>query len=42
MKILGKNYEVKDVFESFMTVPDCVVVSRNKIGTGHGEAKLYV
>ncbi len=42
MKILGKNYEVKDVFDSFMTVPDCIVVSKNKIGIGHGEAKLYV
>ena len=42
MKILGKNYEVSDVFDSFMTVPDCIVVSKNKIGTGHGEAKLYV
>ena len=42
MKILGKNYEVRDVFESFMTVPDCIVVSKNKIGTGHGEAKFYV
>ena len=42
MKILGKNFEVRDVFNSFMTVPDCIVVSKNKIGTGHGEAKLYV
>lgn len=42
MKILGKTYEVKEIFDSFMTVPDCVVVGKNKIGTGHGEAKFYI
>ena len=31
-----------DVFPSMMTVPDCLVVQKNKLGGGHGEAKLYV
>lgn len=31
-----------DVFPSMMTVPDCIVVQKNKIGGGHGEAKLYI
>lgn len=31
-----------DVFPSMMTVPDCMVVQKNKLGGGHGEAKLYI
>lgn len=42
MKIDGKDYQTIAVFPSMMTVPDCVVVRSNKIGTGNGEAKLYV
>lgn len=42
MRILDKYYDVVDVFDCFMTVPDCVVVTKNKIGRGHGEAKFYV
>lgn len=42
MIILGDNYRVLDTFDEDMTVPDCLVVNKNKLGTGHGEAKLYV
>lgn len=28
--------------KEMITVPDCFVVNSNKIGSGHGEAKLYV
>ncbi len=42
MKILGDNYRVIDTFDSDITVPDCLVTTKNKLGRGHGEAKLYV
>lgn len=42
MKIDGKDYQTFSVFPNMMTVPDCVVVRSNKIGSGNGEAKLYV
>ena len=42
MKILGENYRVLDTFDGDMTVPDCLVAAKNKLGKGHGEAKLYV
>ena len=42
MKILGETYKVIDTFDSDMTVPDCLVAAKNKLGKGHGEAKLYV
>lgn len=42
MKILGETYKVIDTFDSDMTVPDCLVAAKNKLGRGHGEAKLYV
>lgn len=42
MKILGENFNVIDVFNVDMTVPDCFVLNKNKIGKGNGEAKLYV
>lgn len=42
MIILGDNYRVLDTFDEDMTVPDCLVVNNNKLGAGHGEAKLYV
>ena len=42
MKINGKNYPTIAVFPSMITVPDCVVVRSNKLGKGHGEAKLYI
>ncbi len=31
-----------DVFPGMMTVPDCLVVQKNKLGGGHGESKLYI
>ena len=31
-----------DVFPNMMTVPDCLVVAKNKLGGGHGEAKFYI
>lgn len=42
MIILGETYNVIDTFDSDMTVPDCLVAAKNKLGKGHGEAKLYV
>ncbi len=42
MKILNKNYEVLAVFPNNITVPDCNVVASNKLGTGHGESKMYI
>ena len=37
--INGEKYEVVDTLE-YVTLADSFV--KNKIGTGHGEAKLYV
>lgn len=42
MKINGENLPTLGVFSNMMTVPDCVVVSSNKLGHGHGEAKFYI
>ena len=42
MKINGENLQTISVFPSMMTIPDCVVVSSNKLGKGHGEAKFYI
>ena len=39
IKILGKEYEILDTLE-YITLADSFV--KNKIGSGHGEAKLYV
>ncbi len=41
LQILGKNYKVLDAKEK-ITIADSFVVRQNKIGTGNGEAKLYV
>ena len=40
MKINGKEYEILDTLES-ATLADSFL-KENKIGKGHGEAKLYV
>jgi len=40
MKILDQDVQCLGVSED-LTVPDCCVVSHNKIGTAHGERKLY-
>lgn len=42
MKINGEELKTLAVFPTMMTVPDCLVVSSNKLGKGHGEAKFYV
>lgn len=42
MIINGERLKTIDVFKNMMTVPDCIVVSSNKIGKGHGEAKFYI
>jgi predicted restriction endonuclease len=42
MKILGTNYKILENFDTSITVPDCIVVNKNKLGTGNGEAKLYI
>ena len=42
MIINGEKLKTVSVFPSMMTVPDCMVVQSNKIGSGHGEAKLYI
>lgn len=42
MKILGESYRVLDTFDGDITVPDCLVAAKNKLGKGHGEAKLYI
>ena len=42
MRILGNDFRVLDNFDGAITVPDCLVVPKNKLGGGHGEAKLYV
>ena len=31
-----------DSYPQIITIPDCFVTPANKIGAGHGEAKLYV
>lgn len=41
MRILGQSFKVIDIFDKNITVPDCIVVNKNKLGYGNGEAKLY-
>lgn len=41
MYIGGHKFEVKDTFDNIITIPDCFVLGKNKLGHGHGEAKLY-
>ena len=42
MNILGTDYNVIDVYDHSITIPDSYVVNDNKTGKGHGEAKLYM
>lgn len=42
MEINGEKFTKQDIFDTNITVPDCIVVNNNKIGGGHGEAKLYI
>ena len=41
IKLLGQSYELIDTKEK-ITIADSFVVRQNKIGSGNGEAKLYV
>lgn len=42
MYLNGEYLQTLAVFNNMMTVPDCIVARSNKIGTGNGEAKLYI
>lgn len=42
MNILNNNFDVEEVFDTSFTIPDCFVAQPNKLGGGHGEAKLYI
>lgn len=42
MNIEGEKFQVIDTLNSPITVPDCFVKRDSKIGTGNGEAKLYI
>ncbi len=42
MKIDGQNFNFVDTLNSSITVPDCFVKRGSKIGSGNGEAKLYI
>lgn len=42
MKINGEELHTLGVFPNMLTVPDCMVLGSNKLGSGHGEAKLYI
>lgn len=42
MKIDGVNFNFVDTFNTPIFVPDCFVMGASKLGTGHGEAKLYI
>lgn len=42
MIIAGQKFNILDTLSSSITVPDCFVKSGSKIGSGNGEAKLYI
>lgn len=42
MEIQGQKLKIEETFDTPITVPDCLVVRKNKLGTGNGEAKLYI
>lgn len=42
MLIGGENFNFVDTLNAPITVPDCFVKRLSKIGTGHGERKLYI
>lgn len=42
MRINNQEYTILDTLDNIVTIPDCFVLGGNKIGTGHGEAKLYL
>lgn len=42
MNIDGQKFNFVDTLNSSVTVPDCFVKRGSKIGSGNGEAKLYI
>ena len=42
MIINGINYNISDIYDQSVTIPDSFVIKENKTGKGHGEAKLYM
>lgn len=42
MKIGGSDFDFVQATKTPITIPDSWVSGENKIGTGHGEAKLYI
>ncbi len=42
MKIDGQKFNFVDTLNTSITVPDCFVKPSSKIGSGNGEAKLYI
>lgn len=42
MNIEGQKFNFVDTLNSSVTVPDCFVKRGSKIGSGNGEAKLYI
>ena len=42
MEICGEKFKVEDTYDNIITIPDCFVLGKNKLGNGHGEAKLYL
>lgn len=42
MIVNGEKLKTIAVFQTMMTVPDCIVTNANKLGHGHGEAKFYI
>lgn len=41
MIICNQNFIIEDTFDKVVTIPDCFIFASNKLGVGHGEAKLY-
>lgn len=42
IRVAGQNFDFVDTLQNAITVPDCWVLGANKLGNGHGEAKLYI
>lgn len=41
MEINGEDYKIVEKYSEDITIPDCFVDAKNKLGKGHGERKLY-
>src|SRR5574344_18459 len=42
MEFNGIEYRIEDTYNNLLTIPDSWVTNSNKLGIGHGEAKLYI